>query len=133
MKYVKNDGGRSNYFPSKLKKDQAGDCCIRAIAIGLDLDYMEVWQGLFKTGLESGYMPNSWRVVETYLKTKGWIKQKPFRKSNNRKYQLGRLPVEKNKTYLVCTSGHLTCVVDGVVNDTWDCREWCANSYYIKG
>ena len=32
-------------------------------------------------------------------------------------------------TYLVTMKGHITCVIDGVLYDTFDCRDrvmWCA-------
>ena len=40
--------------------------------------------------------------------------------------------IETNVPTIFKTSKHLCAVVDGNLNDTWDCREWCANSYYIK-
>ena len=40
MKFIKNHGGRENYYPTKLKKDMAGDCVVRAISIGTKQDYL---------------------------------------------------------------------------------------------
>ena len=42
MQFNKNHGGREKYHPTQLKKDAVNDCVIRAIAIALELDYMEV-------------------------------------------------------------------------------------------
>lgn len=132
MKFVKNDGGRSKYFPSKLKKDRAHDCIIRAIATALEMDYMQVWNDLFALGTKIGQLPNSWDTAEMYLESKGWVKNKPFRDSRNRKMELRKTPFDKSERYLMTTSGHMTAVINNEIHDTWDCQEWCGNSYYTK-
>ena len=132
MKYSNDSGGRENYFPAKLKKDKTGDCVIRAIAIATDTDYLNVWQSLFKIGLESGHLPNDKRVTEPYLNSLGWVKHKPMRKSNGKKYKVKNLPVNKNTSYILHTSKHWTAIVNNEHRDTWNCGEWCANSYYTK-
>jgi predicted transcriptional regulator len=126
-----NDGGRSKYHECKRKMDNTGDCVIRAIAIALDLDYLEVKKELFARAIENGFMPNSARTFEPFLKERGWIKKSPMKNARTgRKILLGMLPVDC--TMIVHTTSHIVAVVDGVINDTWDCREWCANSYFIK-
>ena len=128
--FNKNDGGRSIYHRCDRKMDVAGDCVIRAIAIGLKMDYMDVKKQLFARAIENGFMPNSEKTYEPFLLEHGWIKKSPMKNSKNRKFQLGMMPVQCDM--IVRMSKHLVAVVDGVVNDTWDCREWCANSYFIK-
>tara|TARA_Y100000593_G_C4254834_1_gene309087 strand:- start:485 stop:892 length:408 start_codon:yes stop_codon:yes gene_type:complete len=132
MKFIKNHGGRENYFPTKLKKDLTSDCVIRAIAIATETDYKEVMTKLFEIGLEVGQMPNNKKCYEIYLNCLGWIKKSPL-KIGRRKYKVknvGKFFTGKN--VIIHTTRHLTTLVDGNLNDTWDCREWCANSYYIK-
>ena len=46
IKYEKSYGGRENYFPVGKKKDLVGDCVIRAIALALEMDYMQVLREL---------------------------------------------------------------------------------------
>ena len=132
MKFKKDHGGRENYFPTKLKKDLTSDCVFRAIAIATNTDYLEVWKALFMIGMEIGHIPNEERTYELYLKSKGWVKKSPFRKSNGRKYKLKNLPIKSNESYIFLTSNHLTAIVNGVHRDTWNCGPWCANSYYVK-
>lgn len=132
MKFIKDFGGRENYFPTKLKKDLAGDCIMRAIAIATGIDYKVVWVGMFELGSEIGRMPNSWVTMDLYLDSLGWKKCKPFRKSNGRKYKLKDVPISPDQTYLIRTSKHLTAVVNGELRDVWNCGAWCANSYYIR-
>jgi hypothetical protein len=81
--------------------------------------------------LENGFMPNSPQTYETFLNKRDWVKQRTMKNiRTGKKFQLGMLPVNCNM--IVYTTRHIVAVVDGVVNDTWDCREWCANSYFIK-
>jgi len=132
MKFVNNDGGRSKYFPSKLKKDQAGDCVFRAIATALDKDYKEVWTDLFDLGYAIGQLPNCAKTYEKYLKDHGFIKQKTMKNRRGRKYKVNKAPWKKDVIYVVHTTSHLTCVKGGDLHDTWNCGEWCANSFYTK-
>ena len=35
-------------------------------------------------------------------------------------------------TYLIRMKGHITCVIDGVINDTWNCgSEFATNAWYV--
>jgi len=128
--FQKNDGGRSIYHRCDRKMDSTGDCVVRAIAIALRMDYKHVKQSLFDLSMECGFMPNDEKCFEQFLNQHGWIKKSPMKNQNNRKFQLGMMPVSCDM--IVHTTGHVVAVVDGVVHDTYDSREWCANSYYIK-
>jgi hypothetical protein len=37
----------------------------------------------------------------------------------------------KDKVLIIRTEGHLTCVIDNVCYDTWDCREKIATCFWI--
>ena len=133
MDFIKDDGGRNKYFPLKYKKDYTGDCVIRAIAIATYTDYKRVWDALFELGHKMGHLPNDERVYEKYLSQIGWKKHKPIRKSNGRKYQLKNLPIADG-SYIFITSRHVTAITEQEHRDTWNCGNWCANSYYkLKG
>ncbi len=133
MQFNKNHGGREKYHPTQLKKDAVNDCVIRAIAIALELDYMEVKRDLFAIALENGAMPNSKRTYEAYLSSFGWVKKSPL-KNGNKKYRVKNIgKFFKGQNVIVHTRNHVTTLIDGVLNDSWNCKNWCANSYYIKG
>lgn len=133
MKYKFDCGERHKYFNCKcqLKKYAVGDCTIRAIAIATGTDYKIVWDSLMDSAKKYGYMPNSRENCELFLDSIGWKRQKPF-KNGRRKYKLKNVPINKNTSYIFHTSNHWTAIVNNVLRDTWDCREWCANSYWIK-
>ena len=131
-KFEKSHGGREIYFPTKLKKDQIGDCAIRACAIATGRDYMETMKTLFDLGANLGNMPNSDEIVELFLRDNGFVKMKPFRNGNGLKYKVNTIPINKSSSYVVRVSQHLTAIVNGVNYDSWYCGEYSANSYYVK-
>jgi len=130
--YKYNDGGRSKYYPTSKKSNNTTDCVIRSIAIALEKDYQDVMRSLYELSIETGYMYNHDKCYEKYLEKNGWKKQKTIKDFNGKKYRLTDLPNPFNITMIIHTVNHLTVIKDGDVNDTWDCRDWCANSYFIK-
>lgn len=132
MKFIENHGGREKYHPIKLKKDRAGDCVVRAIAIATERDWVEVRDELFDLAKEIGFMPNDTKTYRLYLKRIGWVKNSPMKKGN-KKYKLKNMAkFFKGQNVIVKTSCHLTVLVDGDLNDTWNCGAWCANTYWTK-
>ena len=130
VKFTKSHGGRERYFPVKYKKDLIGDCAVRAIAHGTGNDYLVVYKDLFELAMSKGWMPNSERNYEAYLADLGWSKHSPLRTSEGKKVRLENYKC--TGTYIILTSGHLTCIKDGVLYDTFDARPWCGNSYYTR-
>ena len=135
MKFEKSFGGREKYFPTKLKKDQTGDCVVRAIANATGTDYMAVWEDLLELSIETGHMPNQERTYGKYLEEQmGWIKQKPMRNSRNKLLKVKQ--IECDKDLIVSTSGHLTYVngdnFQMTLIDSWDCRNATAYSYWER-
>lgn len=130
--YKWHDGNRGiEYNIVNKKKNQTGDCCIRAIAIGLKQSYKQTLKDLCDLSTLKGGMPNSRVIYEHYLFSKGWIKNKPPR------YASGKLIGRKmrlkdwgSKCAIVHTVKHLTAVIDNCIYDTWNTSEWCCNSYY---
>ena len=126
--FTKSHGGREKYFPVKYKKDRVGDCVIRAIAHGTGQDYLVVYKDLFELAMSEGDMPNSKVIYNAYLSSLGWKKNSPAKDARGKKVRLKDWDIEG--TYIILTSGHLTCIKDGLNYDTFDCRPWCGNSYY---
>lgn len=133
VNFKKSFGGREEYFDMTLRKDQKTfTCTTRAIAHATGKDFMEVLQMQFEEGLTQGRMPNEDNVVEEVLKNLGWVKCKTLYKGNTRKkYKGGEFPLTDG-SYIIRQSGHLTCIKDGVLYDSWDCRDWACNTYYKK-
>ena len=126
--FVKSDGGlKETKFKSKRKR---GDCVVRAITIGLKKPYEEVWESLCDLSKQTGWFPNNDETYGLYLNQNGWVKNKPQRTGRSLK-SLENFNSE-GITAIVSTRNHLVCVSDGKIYDTWDCKFYCANSYYTK-
>ena len=127
-KFKESHGGREKYVAIKYKKDTTGDCALRAISHFLEEDYKYIRKDLFNLASKMWRMPNDDVVIEKYLNNIGIKKQSPLKRVGNKKYKIGNFPLIGN--YLIRCSKHVTCLKNGVVHDTWDCRNWAAQSFY---
>ena len=141
-----NDGSRDNYFKGK----DAGDCVIRAIAIATDKDYLEVYKDIkeqnklyaenhrdyvAKEIKRNGPSPRNgvWKeVYKPYIKSLGWWNCPTMGIGTGCKVHVN--PEELPKGRLILNiSRHLTAMIDGVVNDTYDCSRQgtrCVYSFF---
>lgn len=127
MKFVYSDGGRSQYF-----KGTTGDCVCRAIANATGLDYKAVYDMINTTAkgerltkknprrsnARNGvFRTTEKKVIENLI---GWEWHPTMRIGQGCKVHLteDELP---DGNLIVAVSGHLTCVKDGVLYDTYDC------------
>ena len=141
MDFKYNDGGRSKYF----KTEKVGDCVTRAIAIATGKDYKEVYDALNenakheRTGKRKRGISSSRNGVyrsnyEKYLNSLGWkyVPKMSFGSGCTTHLRADELP---SGTIICQVSKHLTCVIDGVINDTYDCSRngtRCVYGYYVK-
>lgn len=132
IEYLKTYGGREKYFDKK-KDLRAGDCVVRACANATGIEYFKVLQRLFEIGLEMKHMPNSDIVLEKFLIENGFSeRQSPLYIYGRKKYTVNEFPFDDKKVYVIRTSGHLTCIDQGLLKDSWNCGPWAAQSYYVK-
>jgi len=117
---------RFQKFNNNPLKKKNGDCVIRAISEGLDLDWLKVYDDLYLLGRELKIVMNSKECYREYLKDYKMIVPKVIKGKK-------RLKVAdfKKGTYILSTAQHLTIVKDGVLKDLWDCREKCVYRYWI--
>ena len=104
------------------KKHKAGDCAIRAICNAEGKSWYEVFDALVEIARRECYAPMNMEVITEYLKS---YKTVPVmyedgygRKKRYKVKELSKLPKGK---YIVRVAGHMTCVKNGVIEDTWDC------------
>ena len=135
MRWVYDDGGRSQYF-----KGHTGDCVTRALAIGTGMNYKEVYDlvNSYSKNDESdshartGVAPDLVYKIMADLGWK-WVPTMYFGKGCKVHLKEDELP--KNKTIIARLSKHLTCIVNGVIHDTYDCSRnstRCVYGYFIK-
>ena len=136
-----NDGGRSDAG----YKGNAGDCVVRSIAIVTGKPYKEVYDALNilseteRIGKRKRTKSNSRTGVhrvtyDKYLKSLGyeWIPTMTI--GSGCKIHLRHTELPKGKL-IVRVSEHMTTMIDGVINDVYDCSRGgrrCVYGYYKK-
>jgi hypothetical protein len=130
-----NDGGRAKYYKGK----EAGDCVTRAIAIATGKDYSEVYQDL-AIGMKQHDGKKSARngvhksVYHSYLVKNGFKWVPTVKIGTGCKVHLNSQELPEG-TLIARVSKHLCCVIDGVINDTYDPSRGgsrCVYGYYKK-
>ena len=124
-----NDGGRSRYFKAK----RVGDCVVRSIAIATGRNYKEVYED---ARVFLGYSPRNGiesKGTKKLLAHFGgeWHPTMTIGSGCKVHLKADELPMGR----IVCScSGHLVAVIDGVVNDTFDCTRGgtrCVYGYWV--
>ena len=135
MKWIYDDGGRSQYF-----KGTAGDCVTRAIAIGTGKDYKEIYDLVNSyskndesdSSARTGVKPD---LVYKIMSDLGWQWVPTMYFGKGCKVHLKEDELPKDKIMILRLSKHLTTVVNGVIHDTYDCSRnstRCVYGYFIK-
>ncbi len=133
IEYNYNDGGREKYF-----KGKARDCVTRAIAIATGRDYKEVYDTLAELNHTNG--KNGVRSARNGINTKTdsfkklmrdwgfeWTPTMKFGSGCQVHLRAEELP----KGRIVCAvSKHYVAVIDGVINDTYDCSRGGSRCVY---
>ena len=137
MRFNYNDGGRSNYF-----KGNVNDCVVRAIAIANNLDYKEVYDNVNKKLKSYGYPSVRNKGVPKFitrelLKEYGWEWVPVMKIGSGCEMHLNEDELEyfNDTTIIVQVSKHISCIKNGIINDTFDCSRGgtrCVYGYYIK-
>ncbi len=143
MKLSINDGGRAEAG----FKGQAGDCVCRSIAIASELPYIEVYKALSegtgsqraskRTGKRASSARNGINTkrkwFKDYMTNIGfkWVATMQIGSGCTVHLRHDELPQGR---LVVAVSKHMTSVINGVLNDTYDCSRQgtrCVYGYWI--
>jgi len=141
LKFVYDDGGRAKAG----FKGKTGDCGVRAVAIATGMPYKSAYdlvnefcksekpskgqsrQSSSRTGVMRKTLH---RVLDALGFT--WVATMQIGSGCRVHLKADELP----KGVVICrVSGHITCVVDGVLRDTFDCSRngrRCVYGYWVK-
>lgn len=116
------------------------DCVIRAIATATSIPYNQVVMEMAKMQCETGYDMSESKLIDKYLTSKGWEKNKQPRKSNNTKYtgeefckMISRNRHEYPPQIIANIGGHhIVAIMWGQVYDTWDSTDGCIGNYWTR-
>lgn len=152
MKFIYNDGGRKQAG----YKGETGDCVVRSVAIASELPYKEVYENLAKgnasqrkSKYEMRFKAKDYKRPQTasngistkrkwfkdYMKSLGFEWIATMQIGSGCKVHLKAEELPKGRI-IARLSKHYTTVIDGVLNDTYDCsREGtrCVYGYWKKG
>jgi len=137
MEFVKNDGGRE----AAGFKGNTGDCVVRAIAIALELPYLDVYNTLYEASKAAGSRRPSPRngvrpsVYRKFFDDNGWVWVPTMTVGSGCKVHLRKDELPSGRIVVRC-SKHIVAVVDGVLHDTYDSSRdggRCVYGYWRKG
>lgn len=137
-----NDGGRSKYF----KATKVGDCVTRAISIATGKNYLDVYYDLEalaknekiskrKKSISSSRNGVYKNTFKKYLINLGWEWIPTMQIGSGCQVHLRPTELPDNEIIIVSVSKHLTTLINGVLNDTYDCSRdgnRCVYGYFRK-
>lgn len=119
---------RFEYYNPNPREKNVGDCTIRALSKALEQDWEKTFVGLSVEGFYYCDMPSSNAVWGSFLRMSGFHREltpdditvEEFADSN------------KNGTFVLALSGHVVCLIDNVLYDTWDSRNEIVLYYWKR-
>ena len=110
------------FYNANVKGRFTNDCVIRAISLAEDKTWNETYDELSEIAQRNGIILDDVEFVEPLLDSRY------DRICYNSKY-VGEFAEEHPKgVFLITMKGHITCCIDGIIYDTFDCRDrvmWC--------
>ena len=121
------------YYNANPKGRITCDCVARAICTALNKPYKYILMEMIELSIETGYEYTDGKLIDKYLNSKGWTKNKQPRKSDNTKFT-GEEFAKLFKGTCVANIGghHMVCIKDGKVHDTWNSTDGCIGNYWTK-
>ena len=104
-------------------RKRVGDCTVRAISKALEQDWETTYIGLSLQGFMMADLPSANAVWGAYLRNKGF-RRYIIPEECPDCYCLADFAAEHpHGIYILALSGHVVCVCDGDIYDTWDSSE----------
>lgn len=115
-----------HYNANPLNNNTA-DCTVRAISTAEENTWDETYRKLSRLAQRQGVIFDDIKFIEDYL-------DKRYPRQCHYSMTVGEFIEEYPRgTYLVTMQGHITCIKDGILIDTFDCRDrkmWCCWKVY---
>lgn len=98
---------------------RVGDCVARAISEALNQDWDTTFVGLCVQGFEDKDFPDANRVWGHYLVKKGFVRKR-IPDSYPPDYDVEDFAIDNPRgTYILAIDGHVVCIKNGKIYDTW--------------
>ncbi len=111
------------YYNANPKGNYVNDCVVRAISTAENKTWNETYKELSEIAKNNGILLDDINFVEPFLDSR-------YKRVCAKNKFVGEFVDENPKgIYLITMRGHITCCINGVIYDTFDCRNrimWCA-------
>lgn len=118
----------TRYNPNPADKN-VGDCTVRAISKVTGQDWEKTYISLCLEGFICRDMPSANSVWGSYLRNIGFRRELAPEDITVAEFA----DLHPNGTYILALSGHVVCVVDNVLYDTWDSGNEIVLYFWTKG
>lgn len=135
LKSIPKDNEYFKYFNNNPKGLHQSDCIVRAVANVLDREYVSICMELAELQCDTGLADIA--LVDKYMSMNGFVKMKRPNHSDGRQYrgyEFVKSPIASCRRRILANIGvgHITSIIDGKINDIWDCSGKCIGNYWIK-
>ena len=121
-----------SYFNENPRGKNVGDCTVRAISKAIGKDWGETYLALAIEGYLECDMPSANAVWGAYLRREGY-KRYMIPDTCPDCYTVGRFADEHPRgTYILALSGHVVCVQNGTIYDSWNSENEIPLYYWVK-
>ena len=111
------------YYNANARGNFVNDCVVRSISVAEGKTWDEAYRELSNIAQHEGILLDDTKFVEKYL-------DKRYKRACHYSKTVGEFMDERPKgIYLVTMPGHITVIINGLLYDTFDCRNrkmWCA-------
>lgn len=108
------------YNPNHVQHKRVGDCVIRALSKALEQTWEATYTGVALQGFAMGDMPSANAVWGSYLRRKGFSRYVVPHEYGD-VYTVSDFARDHPQgTYILAIDGHVVCVKDGDIYDSWD-------------
>ncbi len=116
------------YYNPNPEGRNVGDCTVRALCRAMDKEWEPVYTALCLQGYQMRDMPSSNAVWGAYLRAQGFRRALAPEDVTVEEFAAGH----RQGTYILTLSGHVVCVQDGALYDTWDSSHEIVLYYWTK-
>lgn len=117
-----------HYNPNPAGRN-VGDCTVRALSKALRQDWEKTYVRLCLEGFICRDMPSANATWGSYLRRHGFRRELAQDDITVAEFA----DLHPNGTYILALSGHVVCVVDNVLYDTWDSGNEIVLYFWQKG
>lgn len=111
------------FYNANAHGNFVNDCTIRAISLAEGKTWNETYDELSEIAQDNGIILDDVNFIDPLLDSR-------YDRICFKEKYVGEFAEEHPVgVFLITTKGHITCCIDGVIYDTFDCRDrimWCA-------